>query len=97
MKLVLCNLAVGGWLASLIVAGYTALTVRRIVRTQMIEAEPMMKPSPFSKTEVWSWSAVFVFSFALAFFVPTALGTTARTCLPFLLSATVLGYILGTG
>lgn len=88
---------VGGWLASLTVAGYTAVTVRKIVKTEMVAAEPMKKPSPFSSVEVWSWTAVFASSFALALLVPSALGTSARTRLPFLLAATVLGYMVGSG
>lgn len=88
---------VGGWLASLTVAGYTALTVRKIVKTEMVDAEPMAKPSPFSSVEVWVWTAIFILSFVLAFIAPTALGTSARTCLPFLLAATVLGYMVGSG
>ncbi|KAJ6836286.1 plastidal glycolate/glycerate translocator 1, chloroplastic [Iris pallida] len=91
------SLPVGGWLASLAVAGYTALTVRKIVKTEMIPAEPMGKPSPFSSLEVWFWSGIFLSSFILALTNPTALGTSARTCLPFLLAATVLGYMVGTG
>ncbi|XP_052145572.1 plastidal glycolate/glycerate translocator 1, chloroplastic-like [Oryza glaberrima] len=87
----------GGWFASLMVAGYTALTVRKIVQTQLIPAEPMSKPSPFATLEFWAWGAVFVASFAVAYVNPTALGTTARTCLPFLLASTVLGYMVGSG
>ncbi|XP_020093848.1 plastidal glycolate/glycerate translocator 1, chloroplastic [Ananas comosus] len=88
---------VGGWLASLMVAGYTAITVRRIVQTEMIPAEPMTKPSPFTAVELWAWAAIFVLSFALALVYPTALSTSAGTCLPFLLAATVLGYMIGSG
>uniref|UniRef100_A0A0D9Y9G2 LrgB-like family protein n=1 Tax=Oryza glumipatula TaxID=40148 RepID=A0A0D9Y9G2_9ORYZ len=44
------------------VAGYTALTVRKIVQTQLIPAEPMSKPSPFATLEFWAWGAVFVAS-----------------------------------
>jgi hypothetical protein len=89
--------AVAGWFASLTVAGYTALTVRKIVKTELIAAEPMGKPSPFATLEFWAWGAVFVASFATAFVNPTALGTTARTCLPFMLASTVLGYMVGSG
>lgn len=89
--------AVGGWFASLCVAGFTAIAVRKTVKTEMIDAEPMAKPSPFSPTEVWAWSGVFVISFVAALFYPTALGTSARTCLPFLLASTVLGYMVGCG
>ncbi|KAL6008232.1 Plastidal glycolate/glycerate translocator 1, chloroplastic [Asimina triloba] len=90
-------IVVGGWLASLFVAGYTALTVRKIVKTEMTPAEPMAKPSPFSSVEIWSGTAIFVISFAAALLAPIALGTTARTSLPFLLAATVLGYMVGSG
>lgn len=88
---------VGGWLASLCVAGFTAIAVRKIVKTEMTDAEPMAKPSPFSPTELWAWIGVFLISFAAALFYPTALGTSARTCLPFLLASTVLGYMAGSG
>ncbi|XP_043694264.1 plastidal glycolate/glycerate translocator 1, chloroplastic-like [Telopea speciosissima] len=89
--------AVGGWLATLSVAGYTALAIRKIVKTEMIAAEPMPKPSPFSKFEVWTWTGIFLASFISALLYPTALGTNARTCLPFLLAVTVLGYMVGSG
>ncbi|CAN6294118.1 unnamed protein product [Urochloa humidicola] len=75
----------------------TSLAVRKLVKTQVIPAEPMSKPSPFSTSETWAWAAIFVASFGVAYFNPTALGTTARTCLPFLLAATVLGYMVGSG
>uniref|UniRef100_A0A1D1YV39 Uncharacterized protein ywbG n=1 Tax=Anthurium amnicola TaxID=1678845 RepID=A0A1D1YV39_9ARAE len=93
----ICFIFVGGWVASLCVAGYTALTVRKIVKTEMIPAEPMAKPSPFSSTEIMTWTAVFILSFTIASVAPTALGTSAKTCLPFLLAATVLGYMVGSG
>ncbi|GFZ08725.1 membrane protein [Actinidia rufa] len=63
---------VGGWLASLSVAGYTAIAL-------------------------WAWSGIFLVSFTVALLYPTALGTGARTCLPFLLASTVLGYMVGSG
>ncbi|KAH0926610.1 hypothetical protein HID58_018866, partial [Brassica napus] len=93
----ICYIVAGGWLASLCVAGFTAIAVRKMVNTEMTEAEPMAKPSPFSALELWSWSGIFVASFVGALFYPNSLGTSARTCLPFLLSSTVLGYIVGTG
>ncbi|KAJ0112108.1 hypothetical protein Patl1_03617 [Pistacia atlantica] len=92
----ICYIMVGGWLASLCVAGYTAIAVRKLVKTEMTDAEPMSKPSPFSSTELWAWSGVFLISFVSALFYPTALGTSARTCLPFLLASTVLGYMVGS-
>ncbi|XP_042483761.1 plastidal glycolate/glycerate translocator 1, chloroplastic-like [Macadamia integrifolia] len=93
----ICLIIVVGWLASLSVAGYTAIAVRKIVKTQMIAAEPMSKPSPFSTFEVWTWTGIFLASFISALLYPTVLGTNARTCLPFLLAATVLGYMVGSG
>ncbi|KAH0974605.1 hypothetical protein GBA52_016504 [Prunus armeniaca] len=93
----ICYIIVGGWLASLAVAGYTAIAIRRMVKTEMTDAEPMGKPSPFSAVEVWSWSGILLISFVSALLYPTALGTSARTCLPFLLASTVLGYIVGSG
>ncbi|KAI3978330.1 hypothetical protein MKX01_013128 [Papaver californicum] len=93
----ICFIIVVGWLASLAVAGYTAIAVRNLVKTEMVDAEPMQKPSPFSSFEVWTWTAIFVSSFAVAYVNPIALGTSALTCLPFLLAATVLGYMVGTG
>ncbi|XP_030474451.1 plastidal glycolate/glycerate translocator 1, chloroplastic [Syzygium oleosum] len=93
----ICFILVGGWLASLSVAGYTAIAVRKLVKTEMTDAEPMAKPSPFSSLELWTWSGIFVISFISAFLYPTALGTNARTCLPFLLASTVIGYMVGSG
>ncbi|KAA8521209.1 hypothetical protein F0562_011884 [Nyssa sinensis] len=92
----ICFIIVGGWLASLSVAGFTAIAVRKIVKTEMMVAEPMAKPAPFSPFEVWTWSGIFLISFAAAYFYPTVLGTSARTCLPFLLASTVLGYMIGS-
>ncbi|KAM6556531.1 hypothetical protein CsatB_003550 [Cannabis sativa] len=88
---------VGGWFATLCVAGFTAIAVRKLVKTEMVDAEPMAKPSPFSSIETWSWSGILLISFVSALLYPTALGTGARTCLPFLLASTVLGYIVGSG
>ncbi|KAG6636294.1 plastidal glycolate/glycerate translocator 1, chloroplastic [Carya illinoinensis] len=93
----ICFIIVGGWLATLCVAGYTAITVRKIVKTEMTDAEPMGKPSPFSPIEVWTWTGIFLVSFVSSLFYPTMLGTSARTCLPFLLASTVLGYMVGSG
>ena len=88
----------GGWFATLTVAGYAVLAVRNLVNTELIpDTEPVSKPSPFSTSEIWSWTAIFVASFGVAYFNPTALGTTAKTCLPFLLAANVLGYMVGSG
>lgn len=89
------SFAVGGWLATLSVAGYTAITVRKMVNTEMTDAEPMAKPPPFSTIEVLTWTGIFLISFVTALLYPTILGTSARTCLPFLLASTVLGYIVG--
>ncbi|KAK6947344.1 hypothetical protein RJ641_000817 [Dillenia turbinata] len=86
-----------GWLASLSVAGYTAISVRNMVKTEMIEAEPIAKPAPFSSIEVLSWAGVFLNSFIAALLYPTVLGTNARTCLPSLLASTVLGYMISSG
>ncbi|KAL7595758.1 plastidal glycolate/glycerate translocator 1, chloroplastic [Lactuca sativa] len=93
----ICFILVGGWLASLAVAGYTAIAVRKMVKTEMVPAEPMAKPSAFSTLEVAAWSVISVASFAAALKYPELLGTNARTCLPFLLGSTVLGYMVGTG
>lgn len=88
----------GGWFATLTVAGYTVLAMRKLVKTELLApSEPTKKPSPFSTSEIWAWSAIFVASFGVACFNPTAFGTTARTCLPFLLAANVLGYMVGSG
>ncbi|XAR70702.1 hypothetical protein NMG60_11027652 [Bertholletia excelsa] len=93
----ICFIIGGGWLASLCVAGFTAIAVRKMVKTEMIPAEPMTKPSPFSVFELWIWTGIFLVSFVGALFYPTALGTRASTCLPFLLASTVLGYMVGSG
>ena len=68
-----------------------------MVKTEMIPAEPMAKPSPFSSLELAAWSVISVASFAAALKYPELLGTNARTCLPFLLGSTVIGYIVGSG
>lgn len=93
----ICFIIVVGWLASLAVAGYTAIAVRKMVKTEMIPAEPMSKPSPFASWELLIWSLIFVASFVSSLLYPTAFGTSARTCLPFLLASTVLGYMIGSG
>ncbi|XP_061366083.1 plastidal glycolate/glycerate translocator 1, chloroplastic-like [Gastrolobium bilobum] len=93
----ICLIVVGGWLATLCVAGFTAIAVRKAVNTELVDAEPMGRPSPFSPVEVWTWTGVLLTSFVAAVLYPTALGTSARTCLPFLLAATVLGYMVGSG
>jgi len=59
------------------------------VKTELIDAEPMEKPSPFSSIEVWAWTGVLLISFAASLVFPSALGTRARTYLPFLLASSV--------
>ncbi|XP_057758994.1 plastidal glycolate/glycerate translocator 1, chloroplastic [Arachis stenosperma] len=93
----ICCIIVGGWLATLSVSGFTAIAVRKAVKTEMIDPEPMEKPPPFSSIELWSWIAVFLISFIMALLFPTALGTAARTCFLFYLASTVVGYIVGSG
>ncbi|XP_002982386.2 plastidal glycolate/glycerate translocator 1, chloroplastic isoform X1 [Selaginella moellendorffii] len=85
-----------GWAATLAVAGYTAVAVRGIVRTKLEPTEPTPKPAPFTAKEITTWSIVFVLSFGLAVLSPGALGSFPATALPFLLAATVLGYMLGS-
>ncbi|KAL5578900.1 hypothetical protein UlMin_011342 [Ulmus minor] len=85
-----------GWLATLCVVGFTTIAIRTFVKTEMVDAEPMAKSSPFSTIELWSWSGILLISFVGALFYPILLGTSAQTCLPFLLASTVLGYIVGT-
>eukprot|EP00850_Spirogloea_muscicola_P013520 SM000092S24488 [mRNA] locus=s92:212628:215262:+ [translate_table: standard] len=85
-----------GWAASLAITGLSAAQMRQIVRTKMEPAEPAAKPSPFTVQEVAGWSVALAAGFALALAKPTALGTVATTALPYFLSATVLGYMLGS-
>ncbi|KAM0883644.1 hypothetical protein ACQ4PT_031502 [Festuca glaucescens] len=92
----ICLVAFAGWFASLTVAGYTALTVRKIVKTELIEAEPMGRLSPFVTLQFWVWVPALCRRLP-TFVSPTVLGTTARTCLPFMLASTVLGYMVGSG
>ncbi|XP_028226954.1 plastidal glycolate/glycerate translocator 1, chloroplastic-like isoform X2 [Glycine soja] len=92
----ICFIVVGGWLATLCVTGMTAIGVRKAVKTELIDAEPMEKPSPFSSIELWAWTGIFLISFVASLVYPTALGTRARTYLPFLLASTVLGYMIGS-
>ncbi|KAL5545078.1 hypothetical protein UlMin_008862 [Ulmus minor] len=63
--------------------GFIAIAIRKML-------------SPFSTIELWSWSGIKLISFVGAFVYPMVLGTSAQTCLPFLLASTVLGYIVGT-
>ncbi|GAV88153.1 LOW QUALITY PROTEIN: LrgB domain-containing protein, partial [Cephalotus follicularis] len=86
----------GGWLASLCVAGFIAIAVRKMVQTEMRDADPMAKSSPYTPLEIRTWGGIFLISFVSASFYPTVLGTAARTCLPFLLASTVLGYLVGS-
>ncbi|GLU05326.1 hypothetical protein SLE2022_224300 [Rubroshorea leprosula] len=92
----ICFIIAGGWFATLCVAGFTAITIRKIVKTEMIDPEPMAKPSPFSPLEFWTWSGIFVISFVASLLHPTVLGSNARTYLPFLLASNVLGYMVGS-
>ncbi|KAK6137247.1 hypothetical protein DH2020_028994 [Rehmannia glutinosa] len=50
-----------------------AIAVRKMVNTEMVPAEPMPKPSPFSSVELWTWSGIFLISFVSAFLYPTIL------------------------
>ncbi|OIV92963.1 hypothetical protein TanjilG_18253 [Lupinus angustifolius] len=61
-----------------------------------IYGEPMGKSSTFSSIGVWAWTGIFHVSFVASLFYPTALGTKARTCIPFLLASSVLGHIVGS-
>ncbi|CAM6126433.1 unnamed protein product [Calypogeia fissa] len=87
---------VAGWAASCAVAGSTAMVVRSIVKTEMEPAEYTPKAAPFADWEVKAMASAMVLSFALAIYSPTALGTAAMTVLPFFLSATALGYAIGS-
>eukprot|EP01018_Ginkgo_biloba_P020618 Gb_26583 [translate_table: standard] len=62
----------------------------------MMPAEPMPKP-PFSRKEIRFWTIILSVSFILVVLSPMVFGMSARTCLPFLLAATALGYIIGSG
>ncbi|KAJ7556960.1 hypothetical protein O6H91_05G106000 [Diphasiastrum complanatum] len=87
---------VGGWAASLGVAGYTAVTVRKIVKKELQPGQPVPKSFPFTTPEFVTWTIVMGLSFAVATFFPTALGTLSLTALPFLLASTIVGYIFGS-
>ncbi|KAL5578912.1 hypothetical protein UlMin_011354 [Ulmus minor] len=84
-----------GWLATLCAVGFTTIAIRKFVKTEMVDAEPMAKSSPFSTIELWSWSGILLISIVGALFYLILLGTSAQTCLSFLLASTVLGYIVG--
>ncbi|GAV88152.1 LOW QUALITY PROTEIN: hypothetical protein CFOL_v3_31575, partial [Cephalotus follicularis] len=89
------SLGAGGCLASLRVTGFTAIAVRNMVKTEMIDAEPMAKSSHYTPLEMWTCIGIFLISFVSALFL-TVLWTRAQTCLSFLLSSMVLGYIVGS-
>jgi len=89
-------IAVGGWVATLLVAGFTAVQVRNMVKTELLPAEPVAKAAPFTNTELFAWTSVMLLTFGMAVRYPTALGPVATTAAPFLLAATVVGYLVGT-
>ena len=89
-------IAVGGWMATLLVAGFTAVQVRNMVKTELLPAEPVAKAAPFTNTELFAWTSVMLLTFGMAIRYPTALGPEATTAAPFLLAATVVGYLVGT-
>lgn len=86
----------GGWMASLLVAGYTAVQVRKMVNTELLPADPVPKAAPFTSTERISWIAAMLVFFGVAVRYPTVLGPESTTAAPFLLAATVVGYLVGT-
>lgn len=88
--------AVAGWVTTLAVAGYSAVTVRKIVKTELRPGEPTVKPSPFSRWEVNTLVSALLLSFIFVSSSPTALGSLSLTALPFLVSATLVGYVLGS-
>eukprot|EP00897_Mesotaenium_endlicherianum_P002766 jgi/Mesen1/2517/ME000016S01863 len=86
-----------GWMGSLAVTGLSAVAVRGLVKTEMKPAAAVSKPAPPSGTEVRGWALATAASFAAA----VALGLSssvhpAVAALPYLLSATVLGYFWGS-
>lgn len=83
-------------MGTLLVAGFTAVQVRKMVNTELLPADPVPKAAPFTNTEMFSWIAIMLLSFGMAVRYPTALGPEATTTAPFLLSATVVGYLVGT-
>lgn len=83
-------------MATLLVAGYTAVQVRKMVNTELLPADPVPKAAPFTSTEMFSWIAIMLLFFGMAVRYPTALGPEATTTAPFLLAATVVGYLVGT-
>ncbi|KAG0559925.1 hypothetical protein KC19_10G139600 [Ceratodon purpureus] len=87
---------VGGWMGTLLVAGYTTVQVRKLVNTELLPVDPVPKAAPFTSTERFSWIFVMLLSFGIAVRYPTALGPVAVTAAPFLLAATVVGYLMGT-
>jgi hypothetical protein len=87
---------VGGWMATLLVAGFTTVQVRKMVNTELLPVDPVPKAAPFTFTERFSWIFIMLLSFGIAVRFPTALGPVAVTAAPFLLAATVVGYLMGT-
>ncbi|KAL5555751.1 hypothetical protein UlMin_037987 [Ulmus minor] len=63
-------------LATLCVTGFTAIARRKIVKIEIVDAEPMAKTSPFSTIELWYWSGILLISFVGALFYHTMLGTS---------------------
>ena len=83
-------------MGTLLVAGFTAVQVRNMVNTKLLPTDPVPKAAPFTNTELFSWTAIMLLCFGMAVRYPTALGPEATTTAPFLLAATVVGYLVGT-
>lgn len=83
-------------MCTLLVTGYTTVQVRKMVKTELLPADPVPKAAPFTSTERFSWVAIMLLSFCMALRYPSALGPVATTAAPFLLAATVVGYVVGT-
>jgi putative effector of murein hydrolase/putative effector of murein hydrolase LrgA (UPF0299 family) len=89
-------IVVGGWACTLLVTGYTTVRVRKMVKTELLPADPVPKPAPFTSTERVCYIAIMLLGFGMALLYPNALGPVATSASPFLLAATVVGYVLGT-
>lgn len=80
----------------MLVTGYTTVRVRKMVKTELLPADPMPKPAPFTSTERFCYIVIMLLGFGMALLYPNALGPVATSAAPFLLAATVVGYVLGT-
>ncbi|XP_002960739.2 plastidal glycolate/glycerate translocator 1, chloroplastic [Selaginella moellendorffii] len=89
-------LTVFSWAGTLTVTTLFTTLVRRYAKARLEEAPSGISLAPFSIWEAIPWLAIGAAGFILVYVSPTLLGSPARTLIPFLLSSTVVGFLLGS-